>query len=328
MRDDEYRRFRECLDTVQIIEKPVRKGLGEDSFYCSESRHSAIVSVFDGCGGLGARKYASFQDHTGAYIASRAVCGAVHDWYCDYSEICNWRNAQQIAMSLDDYIHRVYEICESYATQRRKIMGSMVRSFPTTIALIHAVMNDGILLNILWAGDSRVYLLDENGLFQLTIDDTDVADAFENLTNDGVMNNVLSSDGKYRINTKTIRLKKPGLIFAATDGCFGYFLTPMEFEYCILKALVESENPDIFRRSLRKTLESYAGDDFTFGLMSFYYGSYANTRKHLADRLNYMRDQYINPLVRNGTDEIRQQLWLNYKKDYERYLNQGEVWVK
>lgn len=111
-------------------------------------------------------------------------------------------------------------------------MGSMVRKFPTTLALAYAEKEeDAIKIHLLWAGDSRVYLLDEKGLAQLTRDDTDVEDAFENLTNDGPMNNVLSSDGNYGINYKSVLLSTPTIVFAATDGCFGYIPTPMEFEY-------------------------------------------------------------------------------------------------
>ena len=39
------------------------------------------IGVFDGCGGLGARQYKHYEDHTGAYIASRIASGAVYEWF-------------------------------------------------------------------------------------------------------------------------------------------------------------------------------------------------------------------------------------------------------
>ena len=71
--------FFHVLDEVFLVERPKENGLGEDSYFCSHGENSAIISVFDGCGGAGARVYEKIGRHTGAYIASRIVSGAVHD---------------------------------------------------------------------------------------------------------------------------------------------------------------------------------------------------------------------------------------------------------
>ncbi len=314
--------FTDCLDTIQVLSKPTRENLGEDSFYCAQRENSAIVSVFDGCGGLGARKYETFQKHTGAYIASRSVSGAVHDWYHkNYGK--KWDSAKQLALSIDEYVRKAYEICESYGVEGVKIKGSMVRKFPTTLALAYAQEESngqGIRIHILWAGDSRVYLLDAKGLAQLTKDDTDVEDALENLMSDGAMTNVLSSDGKYKINFKTICLTSPSLIFAATDGCFGYIPSPMEFEYIMLKSLVENNTPVAFKRTLKNTLSQYAGDDLVLGMMSFYYETFQNTRMQLTKRLQYLEKNYMKPLKGENSDALLQSLWEEYKTSYERYI--------
>ena len=101
--------FGDYLDTVQMITHAAKKNLGEDSFFCAQSEDSAIVCVMDGCGGLGARRYDSFQGHTGAYIASRSVAGAVHDWYYDKtgsrcSTACQYKNFMIVlAVSKNSY---------------------------------------------------------------------------------------------------------------------------------------------------------------------------------------------------------------------------------
>lgn len=312
--------FTESLDTIQVISKPAKQNYGEDSFYCAKSQNSAVICVCDGCGGLGSRKYERFQGHTGAYMASRAVSAAIHDWYHGNHKK-SWKNVKKLISSIDHYIKEAYAVCESYGTERVRIMGSMVRRFPTTLALAYAENDgEGIILHVIWAGDSRIYLLDADGLAQLTKDDTDVEDAFENLMCDGVMTNVLSSDGNYQLNCKTIRLTSPGIVFAATDGCFGYVTSPMEFEYVVLKALVENETPKGFKKTLKTSLAQYAGDDFAFGMMSFYYGTYENTRKQLSQRLQYLKETYMNQLHTENEEECIRNLWQEYRLGYEKYM--------
>lgn len=323
MRKIQKEGFYDSLDTIQVISQASRDNFGEDNFYCAAGNTSAIVCVCDGCGGLGARKYDTFQGHTGAYMASRTVSGAVHDWY-HYNQDKYFENTKQMQISLDKYIRKAYAVCESYGVEKIKIKGSMIRKFPTTIAMAYAeYTDDGILIHILWAGDSRVYLLDDKGLAQLTRDDTDVEDALDNLINDGVMTNVLSSDGKYHMNYRSIRLKKPAIIFAATDGCFGYISSPMEFEYEFLNALVHSNTPRQFQSELHRRLSEFAGDDLVLGLMSFFYGDYHNTRLFFKNRLDYLGNAFIDELSRGRNELCVQRLWKKYKPMYERYLTKN-----
>ena len=320
MTSDQQSVFSESIDIVQLISEPAREHLGEDCFYCVNGSKSAIVSVFDGCGGLGARTYASFQGHTGAYIASRIVSGAVHDWYHTHSAK-SWKSSNTLAVSIRDFIRQAYKVCEVYAVERLKVKGTMVRKLPTTMALAYAECgNDEILLHVLWAGDSRVYLLDSSGLAQLSKDDTDVEDALENLMCDSPMTNVISADGQYEIRHRTIHLNEPSIIFASTDGCFGYIPSPMEFEYMILESLINGENPQSSRENLRRELVHYAGDDLTLGMMSFYYGDFNNMKKLLWDRFQYLKKEYLQEIEKDDSFACRKNLWENYQPVYERYL--------
>ena len=198
----------------------------------------------------------------------------------------------------------------------------MVRKLPTTMALAYAQPDEnGVVVHVLWAGDSRVYLLDEQGLAQLTLDDNDVEDAFENLYDDGVLNNVISSDGNYKINYKRIHIDRPAMILTATDGCFSYFTSPMEFEFAYLKTLIDSKTPEAFEKALNDCLKEYAGDDLAMGIMSFFFGDYGNTRKLLNKRLEYVKKKYIDVIDKEERNEATlRNLWNEYKPNYERLL--------
>ena len=69
------RAFYSALDTMLLTEQGVTPTGGEDSFMRSLGADSAIVGVFDGCGGLGARTYPGLGKHTGAYLSARAASG-------------------------------------------------------------------------------------------------------------------------------------------------------------------------------------------------------------------------------------------------------------
>ena len=313
--------FKDKLDTIFLTNQDIMEKCGEDSYYCAYSKSSAIISVFDGCGGLGSRTYQSFKGHTGAYMASRVVSGAVHDWYYAYFDT-KWTNHDQLIGSMNSYISKAYDICSSRGLANMRIRGSMVRDYPTTAAIALAEeQGDEISVHILWAGDSRVYYLDSRGLAQITEDDTDSKDAMDNLFSDGVLTNLLSSDGQYEIHYKNIRINRPAMVFAATDGCFGYIPTPMEFEYYLLKTLLESENPQIFKRKLHDYFANHASDDFTFGFMSFFYGSYEAMRKSFVERVKELEREYICRLGDDQSKEYAVELWRKYKQGYERYLN-------
>lgn len=311
--------FEDYFDTMQVITHAARKNLGEDSFFCAQSEASAMVCVLDGCGGLGARKYDSFQGHTGAYIASRTVAGAVHDWYYDTTN-SRWGSSEKNLDSLKQYIMMGYEVSSQYASERLRISGSMVRKFPTTLAMAYAEKAENeIIAHIVWAGDSRVYLLDSNGLSQLTMDDTEVVDALENLTADAPMMNVLSADGEFKLNYKAIRLTGPALLLAATDGCFGYIPSPMEFEGIILQELIESETPRQFHDRLSEQLADCAGDDIAMGMLSFNFGTFEQTKNILGKRFEWLNNQYLSG-INDDEAESRKTVWNQYRENYERYL--------
>ena len=88
----------DCLFRVYKEKVPEN---GEDSFCYSVHEDALLLGVFDGCGGSGAKRYVNYQDKTGAYIAARAVAGAVLTWFerCESAASADG-NAQAIQLSI------------------------------------------------------------------------------------------------------------------------------------------------------------------------------------------------------------------------------------
>ena len=65
--------MRELIDFIFSVNGEKIEGYGEDACTIEVDENKALLGVFDGCGGVGSRKYAEHNNMTGAYIASRKV---------------------------------------------------------------------------------------------------------------------------------------------------------------------------------------------------------------------------------------------------------------
>ena len=282
---------------------------GEDSFCYSVHEDALLLGVFDGCGGSGAKRYVNYQDKTGAYIAARAVAGAVLTWFerCEPAASAGG-NAQAIQLS----IKKALRLCKERSGRQgeMKLRGSIAKEFPTTAAIAYcASAPRGISLDCYWAGDSRVYILDEDGLAQITRDDLDGLDALENI----------SATKAFKLHSTRLTLRKPFLVFSASDGCFGYIPTPMEFEAYVIEHLLRSRSMTEFERSMCSGLEKIAGDDYSLVGASFGFGTYVGLQNSLKRRYQLLKKQYVHPL-KNASSEETAALWNGYRGNYYRYL--------
>ena len=299
---------------------------GEDSYCYSFCDTAGLLGVFDGCGGAGARKHAFYSGMTEAYIASRLCAGAFYDSFrekfpCDLPP-------EQAAQEI--FAATALEALNTYAPPQEdgfRITGSMVRTLPTTAAavLIQRPQKDTFQLSAIWAGDSRVFVLDADGLAQLTTDDTTVPDPMENLYEDGVLRNVFCSDRKVTVHCKTVSVKPPFMVLAATDGCFGYVSTPMEFEGMLLFTLLNADNPAQWETKLAEMIGGCAGDDHTLCLAAFGYENFTALQKSLLKRYKHILKKYLNPVSELPVDDrqSRVALWEQYREDYMKYLKDG-----
>lgn len=304
----------------------IRPELGEDNWCYGFCGDTGIIAVFDGCGGSGARKHPDYKGRSEAFMASRIGAGVLYRCIQQYFP-CSMDTDQFVSEivtpNLSNWIRANIPIQDP---GKPKIKGMHV--LPTTMAaaLIRLADKGSICVSPIWAGDSRIYVLDASGLSQLTADDSNQPDPMEGLFDSGSLTNLICAEKAFKLNCHTIQLKPPFIIIAATDGCYDYVSTPMEFEGMILHTMLESANVAQWEDNLQKLIASYAGDDHTLCLASFGYGSFENIQRSFAPRYEDIRKKYLETVWEAPWEDrdTRRHLWADYRINYMKYLESGK----
>jgi len=304
-------------------------GAGEDAPPLLISAEDAVaVGVFDGMGGAGALAYDhGDQTRSGAWLASRAVLKTVAMWLRRNTElVVDSKHVIQLASVIQTDLQELHELLGSPGT---RVRSKLIRTLPTTLALAIArrqpAANGVINVQAIWAGDSRVYALTPQGLHQLTRDDSkSKGDALENLVDDSPMSNCISADRPFELHQYDLDLAQPFLLFAATDGCFGYVDSPMHLEHLILDALRRAQDwPREWADQLRSDLLKTAGDDATLALAGLGFADLGEAQRCFAPRGTVVREELVAPLAATGDArafrQLRERLWEGYKQSYEHY---------
>ena len=160
---------------------------------------------------------------------------------------------------------KLAECIQGYKLEK-SLGGNMIELLPTTLAMAIFRKNGGFLdVRVIWAGDSRVYLLTPvDGLSQLSEDDVDGEfDAMKALGQSNMNNNV-TGEGMDHFHLNYVEYKIPiqegFILFAASDGCFDYIESPMQFEYKLLAATqqVFEDDPSVLGECIA---ENYQGEN-------------------------------------------------------------------
>ncbi len=298
---------------------------GEDSFAFCVKEARGFLCVADGCGGIGAKRYESMGEHTGAFLAARLATECVKKWNANNAVPVPERRAegQSVCKALSQALFEELQHFEAtHANERSvRIVGRMQRTLPTTLcaAIFEGSPQGELDCLFLWAGDSRGYLLNQGGLHQLTADHTAAAgDALESLYQDAPLRNMLSADANFTLSARRVRVCPPCVVMVATDGAFAYLPTPMEFEWMLLSTLKAAENEDGWQRKLTQQLKRIAADDCTVLLAPVGFESFSAMKDVLEARRMELQREFITPVRRHksGLDLARQK-WEKYRQDYD-----------
>jgi len=197
--------------------------------------------------------------------------------------------------------------------------GSLTKSFPTTASVILFSVNENkIYSSFIWAGDSRGFILTTDGLCQVTRDDIEGnGDALSNLITDSKLTNLVSANDDFVLHSRNIACDTPAVFITATDGCFGYYPTPMEFEFMLVDSLQHADSIDQWKANLEKSIREFTADDYTMGVAVCGYKSFKNLRKSFIPRREFLAKNYMSKLALESA-EMKVTLWNEYKNTYYR----------
>lgn len=310
------------LDFVVRLNAEARKDLGEDSWCYAFGENDGLLGVFDGCGGSGARKHTYYSGHSEAYMASRLCAGAFFDAFRDASTDPPGESVLRIIARMAQYCQASFAAYRPASDQKVRIRSAMITTLPTTAAAaILQCSGHRLTVTAAWAGDSRVYLLTPDGLSQLSRDDSDDDDPFDT---DGMMTNTLNADRAPRIHQRSCRIEQPALVLAATDGCFAYYTTPMEFEGVLLSTMLSASSVAEWEQRLTEQIGMVAGDDYTMTLAAFGFRSFERLKNAFTMRYEALNERYLKALAGLPLSDrgMRRQLWQSYRPGYVRYMEE------
>lgn len=297
---------------------------GEDSFVLRTDEKRTLLCVADGCGGLGSRRYPALENQTGAYLAARLVTRAVSMWAQEINKLpAAAQEGKDFALSLQSDLSAMLQgfAQKHCAEEKSRIVGSMQRRLPSTLCAAVTIEGAATWREVCfaWCGDSRGYVLDEEGLHQCTQDHLrGEPDAFDSLYRDMPLSRVLSADTEAQISLRRLRAPLPCMIITATDGAFGSLMNPMEFEMLLLDTLMSAAGWESWQKKLHNRLKKIAQDDATLLMEPCGVKTFEEIKKALLPRRAKLQKQFVTPCRRHSRDAAYQKAtWLEYKEHYD-----------
>jgi serine/threonine protein phosphatase PrpC len=305
-----------CLSFVFNTPKIENEGEDADPVLISHN-NSYFLSVCDGMGGSGSETYEiNGERKSGAFISSRVVNEIAADFFSSLLESGKLIDETELAKFKSLLITGLTKkLSELKKEGDPRLKSKLLKDLPTTFAAMTIrINNDAIHIVNLWAGDSRTYsLTPEFGLQQLTADDLKLKyDPFDNLTKDSPLDNVISADGAFEIRSSATQMLSPCILFAVTDGCYGYFNTPMQFEFSLLKSMSEALNEEDWKEKLMALIKEVSGDDYSMALLAIGFKDFEEIKARYRERQESMYLGFIQDL--NKSDQALKDLDLKKKQ--------------
>lgn len=170
-----------------------------------------------------------------------------------------------------------------------KTKGNYLLPSTLVVAIVNERERDAEVL-YLWAGDSRGYFWDIDGLGQIT----------EDHERDETMYNLVTLTKPFQIEGRFVKVEKPVLLFNATDGCYKCqcFASPFDLEYIFLQALVGANSFENASAILDTQFASIGthDDSNTMGLISFGYCDYESVKQAAQKRIEQIHSKYVSRL--------------------------------
>lgn len=327
--------------------KEKKMGYGEDSEPILLIFDDYIVlGVFDGVGGSGGATCKSNyskegEDKTKAYIGSRIIRDAIEKAIKQNPTIIATDDFNNILTNIIN--QRYTEEKTEFPPHTKGILRSpLIKEYPTTLSIVTTIQNkEEYIIDSYWAGDSRNYLWTEKGLFQISIDDLKGnLDPLQNLYEDAQMTNCIQAETPFTIRHKriTLPLSEKFIVMSATDGCFGYYPSPMDFYKALLTSLHPAENAKDWENELTGLFEHVTADDLSFSAAAIGFKSFKDLKNDIKEKNRsikqyfYLRSDFEKMLRKRQKLEMEiktmndklfseiQRLWPAFKVSYLKYM--------
>lgn len=313
------------------IEQKGEQGEDADPLLELVSAESLLLGVFDGVGGAGAGRTESADDgltHTGAWLASREARSATQRWAAQALGSGIDQRPTLMGQSLLEALTHDLQEFETRTHTTSRVSGTLKRSLPTTLAVaIVEAAPPRWHVTVLWAGDSRVFVLTPSkGLQQCTWDDSNAADALVSLTEDPVMTNLVSADGEFTIHDRYVEAATQSIVICASDGCFGYVATPAHFEFLLLSTMMTAATIEDWIASLADAIRHITSDDASLSMSVLGYATMNELKDSFAQRLDDLTAVHWVPFQDLPDGDFpalvacREASWATYRTTYEQLI--------
>lgn len=292
-----------------------KPGAGEDSaplefVWEADGHRRTLLAVFDGMGGAGSRKVPAVNDPEStvsmAYLASRAARAAVLE---SCKQITQKMQPSEIVgllgVNIQKFLTRLAE--REGGIPPGSMRGSMVKDYPTTVAMALIEEGDKRTVHTIWAGDSRVYALHHDQGFllqQLTLDHT--ASGASGDGGDAALTRCATPDSA-ELEYAAVEVPGDAIVFVATDGCFAYESTQF-FLTTLIEQLDRSGNPAEFAENLSAALSAVAGDDCAMAVSFAPTAAFELAKARIGVHLRHLQDirnvPRGNPFLRFSSEEF------------------------
>lgn len=167
------------------------------------------------------------------------------------------------------------------------VSNSAMSMLPTTFVAAHYKNiqdSSDCIVNAVWAGDSRLYLLDKNGLRKLTADDENEV---------GLLTNNFSAKAEGRLNLRTYSLRKPFVLLCASDGFFdAYETTGLAVEQKLLDDINKSKSFKDLRKALIERYNGNLSDDTSVAFAAIGFSDYNQLKNMLSNRYKQINNLF------------------------------------
>lgn len=193
-------------------------------------------------------------------------------------------NNEKDRKTIVDFIYKgMMNTVKKFQLEVGNIRGQLV--LPTTLVVLkYKVVNEDVIVDVVWAGDSRAYaIIPSQGLKQLTKDDEDESKAINNLF-------AIEENKSYNtyLHFDTYKLPKESAIFACSDGIFDPYV-PIDnigVEAILLQALSEASDIKEFRKNWLSHYKPTKHDDCSVAFLAFGFKSFDEFKSKLIKRKN------------------------------------------